>query len=98
MKQGLDTLFNDRGIVADVVVMGSVFSIHFGVESVMTYRDLARSDKDKARSVFMSLLNQGFFLSQGMSMNAISLPTQGEHIDALVDAIGRAVEEAGIED
>ena len=98
LKGGLDTLFNDRGIVANVVVMGSVFSIHFGVESVMTYRDLARSDKDKARSVFMSLLNQGYFLSQGMSMNAISFPTQGEHIDALVDAIGRAVEEAGIED
>tara|TARA_Y100000588_G_scaffold387610_1_gene485763 strand:+ start:5017 stop:6339 length:1323 start_codon:yes stop_codon:yes gene_type:complete len=93
LKTGLDKLFGDRGVVAHVVVMGSVFSIHFGIEEVRTYRDMASADKETGLAVFMSLLNQGFFLSQGLGMCAISLPTEGEHIDALVEAIGIALDE-----
>ncbi len=98
LKKGLDALFEKIGMTAHVVVTGSVFSIHFGVERVRTYRDMARSDKDTAKAVFLSLITQGYYLSQGMAMNAICLPTEEKHIDGLVEAIGKAVEEAKIED
>ena len=97
LKSELDTLFGERGIAAHVVVTGFVFSIHFGVEQVRTYRDLARSDKAMARAVFISLVTKGFFLAPGLTMNAICLPTQEEHIDQLVGAMGQAVEESRIE-
>ncbi len=98
LKKGLDALFEKMDVTAHVVVTGSVFSIHFGVEQVRTYRDMARADKEMAKAVFLSLVTQGYYLSQGMSMNAICLPTEERHIDGLVEAVGKAVEELRIED
>lgn len=95
LKAGLDKLFEKRGVTAYVVVQGSVFSIYFGIKEVRTYRDTIQADKNLSRAVHLSLLNQGFFLSQGMGMNAICLPTQEEHVDGLVEAMGLAIEEAG---
>jgi glutamate-1-semialdehyde 2,1-aminomutase len=93
LKEGLDRLFRDRAVTAQVVVTGSVFGIHFGVSRLNSYRDFARSDKSMAHAVFLSLLNQGYFLAQGVFMCAISLPTQKEHIDGLITAVGNAIDE-----
>lgn len=94
LKDGLDRLFTDRGISAQTVVTASVFAIHFGVERLENYRDLARADKTLAHAVFLSLLNQGYFLPQGLSLCAISLPTTASHIDSLISAVGVAYDEA----
>jgi glutamate-1-semialdehyde 2,1-aminomutase len=91
LKTGLEDLFAERGVMAQVVVTGSVFSIHFGIDQLHNYRDLTRSDK--AMVVFLSLLNQGYFCGQGLNMCAISLPTQDDHIDGLILAVGNALDE-----
>ena len=44
--------------------------------------------------MFLSLLNQGYFMAQGLSMCAISLPTQESHIDDLIDAMAIAYDDA----
>lgn len=93
LKTGLENLFAERGVVAQVVVTGSVFGIHFGIDRLRDYRDLTRSDKAFAHAVFLSLLNQGYFCGQGLTMCAISLPTQDEHIDGLILAVGNALDE-----
>ena len=46
-----------------------------------------------AHAVFLSLLNQGYFCGQGLTMCAISLPTQDEHIDGLILSVGNALDE-----
>lgn len=94
LKTGLEQLFSDRNIQAQVVVTGSVFGIHFGLDQLQNYRDIAQANKKMAHTVFLSLLNQGYFLAQGLTMCAISLPTQNDHIDSLITAIGNAVDEA----
>ncbi|MBS10540.1 MAG: hypothetical protein CME19_02910 [Gemmatimonadetes bacterium] len=94
LKRGLDTMCADKGIVAQTVVTGSVFGIHFGIDKLENYRDFARADKALAQSMFLSLLNQGYFLAQGLSMCAISLPTGESHIDSLIAAISTAYDDA----
>ncbi len=93
LKIGLEDLFAERGVMAQVVVTGSVFGIHFGIDRLRDYRDLTRSDKAMAHAVFLSLLNQGYFCGQGLTMCAISLPTQDEHIDGLILSVGNALNE-----
>ncbi len=94
LKTGLDQLCLDKGVTAQTVVTGSVFGIHFGIDRLENYRDFARADKAMAHTVFLSLINQGYFLAQGLSMCAISLPTQQSHIDGLISAVGNAIDEA----
>ena len=94
LESGLRQRFSDQGVDARVVVTGSVFSVHFTQGPLANYRDMARTDKDLAHRVFLSLLNQGYFLSQGLTMCALSAPMNEGHIDGLVEAMGKAVEEA----
>ncbi|MDP6042763.1 MAG: aminotransferase class III-fold pyridoxal phosphate-dependent enzyme, partial [Candidatus Latescibacteria bacterium] len=94
LRSGLNQLFTAQSILAQVVVTGSVFGIHFGLDQLTNYRDVARANKKLAHTVFLSLLNQGYFLAQGLTMCAISLPTQKEHIDGLIAAIENAIDEA----
>ncbi|MDP6040594.1 MAG: aspartate aminotransferase family protein, partial [Candidatus Latescibacteria bacterium] len=94
LKSGLDQLFADRNIQAQTVLTGSVFGFHLGIDQLHNYRDVAQADKKLAHTMFLSLLNQGYFLGQGLAMCAISLPTQNKHIDGLISAVGNAIEEA----
>jgi len=94
LKIGLDQLFADRNIGAQTVLTGSVFGMHFGIDQLKNYRDVAQADKKLAHTMLLSLINQGYFMSQGLSMCAISLPTQNDHIDGLIIAIGNAFDEA----
>ena len=91
---GLNDRFARNNIPARAVNTGSVFSIHFTSEDLVNYRNLARTDKVMAHRVFLALLKEGYFLSHGLTMNAISLPTEVSHVDGLIEAIGHAVERA----
>ncbi len=94
LRTGLNDLFARNNIAAKAVNTGSVFSIHFTGEDLINYRSLARTDKAIAHRVFLSLLEQGYFLSHGLSMNALSLPTETSHVEGLIDAVEKAVEQA----
>ena len=91
---GLNDQFARNNIPARAVNTGSVFSIHFTSEDLVNYRSLARTDKMMAHRVFLALLEEGYFLSHGLTMNAISLPTEVSHVDGLIETIGHAVERA----
>ncbi|AWT60548.1 MAG: Glutamate-1-semialdehyde 2,1-aminomutase 1 [Candidatus Moanabacter tarae] len=92
--EGLNRLFERRGVAAQAVNTGSVFSIHFSKEKVVNYRTMARSDKAMAHRVYLALLAEGYFLTDGLIMNAFSLPTQESHINGLIEAVGRSVKRA----
>jgi glutamate-1-semialdehyde 2,1-aminomutase len=86
LRAGLLDLFARKRIAAQVVGIGSLFSIHFTSEPVTDYRSAARADKQTARRLFLALMDKGYFMSQMLSMCAISLPMQTEHIDGLLTA------------
>ena len=93
LRGGLDELFARRRVAARVVVEGSLFSIHFTDQDVADYRALAGADKKMAHRVFLALLEQGYFLSHTLSINALSLPMDASHVDGLVAAMSRAIEQ-----
>jgi glutamate-1-semialdehyde 2,1-aminomutase len=87
LRAGLTALFARKNIPAQIVGIGSLFSIHFTREPVVDYRSAARADKAMARRLFLALMDKGYYMSQGVSMCAISLPMQNDHIDGLVEAV-----------
>ena len=91
LRQGLERLFAAEKVEASAVVLGSLFSIYFTAEPPMTYRDLAAVDNSWAHPVFLSLLEQGYFLSHNLGMCALSTPMEEEHVDGLVDAFANAI-------
>ena len=94
LRAGLDELGGSVDTPFQGVVLGSLFSVYFTDEPLVDYRSLASSDGAMAHRVFLSLLNQGYYLSQGLSMNALSLPMTDDHIDGLLLAFERALDEA----
>ena len=94
LRAGLDGLSARIDAPFQAVVLGSLFSVYFTDEPLIDYRSLASSDGAMAHRVFLSLLNQGYYLSQGLSMNALSLSMDESHIDGLVQAFEKAIEPA----
>ena len=89
---GLNDLFARRGVQAQAINTGSVFSIYFVEGKLETYRDLARADRALSHQVFLALLKEGFFLSHTLSMCALSLPMEERHITGLIAAMDKALD------
>lgn len=94
LRVGFENLAARIDVPMQAVVLGSLFSVYFTGEPLVDYRSLASSDGAMAHRVFLSLLNQGYFLSQGLSMNALSLPMTEEQIDGLLLAFEEAIEQS----
>lgn len=90
----LNQLFLRLKVPAKTVNTGSVFSIYFIEGKLENYRDLARDDRAFSHRVFLALLEEGYFLNHTLSMNALSLPMQDNHISGLIKAMENAVEKA----
>lgn len=95
LTSGLNNQFKRNQIKAQAINTGSVFSIHFTDDPLTTYRSLTRSDRKKAHLIFLALLEQGYFLSHGLTMNALSLPMNTSHINGLIDAVKKAIDRVG---
>ena len=51
----------------------------------------AHSNMGMARRLFLALMDKGYYMSQGVSMCAISLAMRSDHIDGLIEAIDQLV-------
>ena len=91
LRDGLTELFAKEGVAAQVVMLGSVFSIYFSDMPVTNYRALAQVKGDPDNRVFFALLARGYYLAHGLGMNALSLPMQPDDIDGLVEAVGQSL-------
>lgn len=85
---GLNALFKDAGFPAQAVHNGPVFSIHFTTEELLNYRALSGGNKDFIMPMYLMLLEQGYFACYAISMSALSLPMDTEHIDGFIAAVG----------
>ena len=91
LRDGLASLFSHKRIPVQVVGLGSLFGIHFLEGEIRNYRDLVQKDTATAYNFFLSLLEQGFFLTSNLDFNALSLPMKERHVDELIAATERAV-------
>ena len=89
---GLNELFRSADFTAQAVHDGPIFSIYFSTEELLDYRAMAAVDRQLCLPAFLALLEEGYHLTYVLGMQAISLPMQNEHIDGLVEAMGRVVE------
>ena len=95
LRSELNQLFSRRDFVARAVGVGSLFSIHFTDEDPRTYRNWARTDKSQTHSIFLALLEQGYFLSHTLTMNSLSLPMDDQHVDGLIGAMENVIDAIG---
>jgi glutamate-1-semialdehyde 2,1-aminomutase len=93
LEHGLRDEFARHALAAQVVRAGSLFSIDFSADPVVDYRSLARADKTLAQRLFIALLARGQYMSQGLTMSALSVPMTVAHVDWLVAAIGQSLSE-----
>jgi len=92
LREGLEELFEREQIAAKIVVLGSLFSLYFTDREVTNYRVAAKSNQGLSYPIFLALLEQGYYLNQGLGMCALSLPMAASHVDGLVEAVGVAIE------
>ena len=89
---GLNELFQNADFPAQAVHDGPIFSIHFTTEELLNYRVMAGANKEFVVPSYLALLEEGYSVCYAMSMSAISLPMETEHIDGLIGAMGRTLE------
>ena len=91
LRNGLNHLFAERDVDATAVGVGSLFSIHFAGGKMLNYRHLARTDKAAAHRMLLGLIEQGYFLGNGLLMCAVSAPMDERHVDGLIESVGGAL-------
>lgn len=91
LRQGLNRLFSAKNVDAAAVGVGSLFSIHFSCEEMLNYRHLAGTDKAAAHRLLLGLIEEGYYLGNGLVMCAVSSPMDESHVDGLIEAVGRVV-------
>ncbi len=84
--RSLQALFDEIGISARVVTIGSLFRVYFLPEVPRDYREAARDDSALHQWLFLSLINRGVYW-RNKGICGVSLPTGPEHVDFLIDAV-----------
>jgi glutamate-1-semialdehyde 2,1-aminomutase len=91
VRRECNAIFARRGIEAQAVGDGSLFSVHFTAAPLRDYRSLQTADAALARDVFLGLLVRDVLPAVNLSMCAVSLPMGRAHLDALFDALDRTL-------
>ena len=95
LVRGLNAMFGRRSFAAAAFNAGSAFGVCFTAGGApRSYRAAAGTDQQLARRVFLSLLEQGYYLPARLTMASLSTPMQAAHVDGLTAAFEHAVVEA----
>ena len=87
---GLESVFAEVGVEAQVTVVGSLFRVHFLPRAPRNYREAAQDDKLMQDYLFFWLLNHGIHWTSGGN---VSLPMTEAHIDRLVSEVRNAFQQ-----
>ena len=91
LRQGIRQVCSELEQPVVVTGAGSLFGIHFASGPLHNYRDIAASDKDLARQVFIGMLNEGFLLAPNL-VGALSTSLGEVEIDAFVRGFKRVLQ------
>lgn len=81
-------IFAGHGIPIQVNNAGSLFAFHFSREPVRDYRGVAASRRERARDLFLGLLNEGVMLAP-RGMGCVSTAHGEAELDAFATALDR---------
>lgn len=90
MISGLERVFREAGVQAQVRGIGSIVSFDIGDRPMGDYRTLVETDRDTSDLIRMEVLLKGYFIASGLGL-CLSTPMEVEHIDGLVGAIGESL-------
>ena len=85
-------VFAKCGVPVQVNNAGSLFAFHFTDRPVIDYRSAAAADRDKARELFLGLLNAGILLAP-RGMGAVSTAHSEAELERFADALEAVVAE-----
>ncbi len=91
MRAGMAEALEERFIPATITGFGSFGAVHFGVEEVRNYRDVARSDTGFKRLLHLALLREGVFAAPRLMFCTSTAMTEAT-IEDLVHRFGRALD------
>ncbi|MGD9713691.1 MAG: hypothetical protein AB7V46_16755, partial [Thermomicrobiales bacterium] len=91
LRAGLAEAMEERMIPGVVTGYGSFAGVHFGVEQVSNYRDVARSDLSLKKLVHLALLLGGVFAAPRL-MFCTSTPMTEETVADVTRRFGQALD------
>ena len=91
LRQGLREVGQELEVPVQVTGLGSLFGIHFSDDTLVGYRDLAKSDSAFRHNVFLGLLNEGILMAPNL-VGAVSTVIGETEVDAFVDAFRRVLQ------
>ncbi len=87
---GLEEVFEEAGVEAQVTVIGSIFRVHFLSAPPRNYREAVRDDETMHKWLFFWLINHEIYWKNGGN---VSLPMQDQHIGRLVSSVRTALQQ-----
>ena len=85
LRHGLREVGRDLEVPVQVTGLGSLFGIHFSDDTLVGYRDIAKSDSAFRHNVFLGLLNEGILIAPNL-VGAVSTVISESEVDAFVNA------------
>ncbi len=86
LRHGLREVGRELEVPVQVTGLGSLFGIHFSDETLVGYRDIAKSDSAFRHYVFLGLLNEGILMAPNL-VGAVSTAIAEPEVDAFVAAL-----------
>ena len=86
LRHGLREVGRELEVPVQVTGLGSLFGIHFSDETLVGYRDIAKSDSAFRHDVFLGLLNEGILMAPNL-VGAVSTAINEPEVDAFVAAL-----------
>lgn len=91
LRDGFTDALEERMIPSVVTGYGSFAGVHFGVNEVRNYRDVAASDSEFKRLMHLALLQEGIFAAPRL-MFCTSTPMDEALIDDVIGRFARALD------
>ena len=92
VAEHLSEVFASHDVDVQVNGAGSMFALHFTNTPVVDYRTMAAANKQRARDLFLGLVNHGVLMAP-RAMGALSTPMDEDDIQRFIDAVDAAVSE-----
>ena len=94
LRHGLREVGRELEVPVQVTGLGSLFGIHFLDDTLVGYRDIAKSDSGFKHQVFLGLLNEGILMAPNL-VGAVSTVLGEPEVDNFVEAFRRVLQRQG---
>ncbi|HWB88950.1 MAG TPA: glutamate-1-semialdehyde 2,1-aminomutase [Acidimicrobiia bacterium] len=95
LESGLSSALRAQGIPGCVQRVGGMLTLFFGPESVTSWEDAEKVDRDRFTRFFAAAYREGVLLPPSPFEALFLMRSQSEVIDDAIDILVKAVEEAG---